>query len=461
MDGRRLLNECPIVIGMMTSIIQSGGSLDSAVRSVADDGPPLSKEVFTEVVRITDTKGGSSIREALSAELSSLPKESEGYSRALLMCCSASESSNEDSRDDLLKEASDVALDAVRTMGEDYGASLTTPCMTVFGIGIMVPLIIMSILPMLSIGGMFGSFIMDEKSLITITLVIVPSIILLVTSVIRSRNPFLKKENNMKDLLYIIPILLSIPLAIVYLHIEGSSEWVFLFSLAPACVAACILMFQNIMRERERDICARSMMDSVFDLGNRMISGENFENATVDSFSSNPGCSTVSDRLSKEFILCRGDLKGAIADTVDTISSEMSLALESIRISSEKDTEDAGRLAMTLGKQFRNRIGVMKGIDLKLKSTTDMMVATSVFFAPMVLGLSVAMLEPLSRLTTFPSLYGTSMILDFYLIELCALISVLVSSLVNGEGISKIVWRFCIMCPISLLIFAVSCNIGL
>ncbi|WP_400237367.1 hypothetical protein [Methanomethylophilus alvi] len=41
-----LLNEGPEVVGMMTVVIGNGGSLDVAVRNVADSGPALSAEML-------------------------------------------------------------------------------------------------------------------------------------------------------------------------------------------------------------------------------------------------------------------------------------------------------------------------------------------------------------------------------------------------------------------------------
>ena len=56
-DTLRLIDECPTVVGMMTTVVESGDSLDTAIRSVAEDGPPRSAKVFGRAVRLADTKG--------------------------------------------------------------------------------------------------------------------------------------------------------------------------------------------------------------------------------------------------------------------------------------------------------------------------------------------------------------------------------------------------------------------
>ena len=66
MNGHRLLNEAPAVIGMMTSTIQSGGSIDTAIRQISTEGPKISKELFQDAVRLADSKGAASLVDALS-----------------------------------------------------------------------------------------------------------------------------------------------------------------------------------------------------------------------------------------------------------------------------------------------------------------------------------------------------------------------------------------------------------
>lgn len=438
---------------MVSAGLQSGGSMDYTIRSLALNGPRLSRILFEDVVRRTDTKEFPSISEGLMTVMSSLPKEASGYGRALMMTVSASESSDGPTRDGLLEDASDMALEAVKEMGESYGESLTAPCMAVFGIGIMVPMIMMSILPMLSIGGIFGSHSIDQGIIILITLVIVPAVILAVSLFVRRWNPFLSESLSLKELRCALPLLGTLPLAISHHFFFDDIGTLFVLSLAPACIATLVLIMNDMNVDRKRKKCEQALMDSVFDIGNRMVSGENFETSVVAATSSWDGSKELSERISRELDVCRGDICSALHRSVDPVSTEMGVALEDILICSDKDNDDAGRMAVSLGKQFQNRNRIRKTLELKLKSTTDMMVGTCMFFAPIVLGMSVSMLEPVSRISGTSMLSGTSTILNIYLIELCALISILLSSLSSGERLTSIIWRFCLMCPISLLVF--------
>jgi hypothetical protein len=278
---------------------------------------------------------------------------------------------------------------------------------------------------------------------------------------VRGRNPFLAHGHGLEGLGYAAIPLLSVPLSLVCSSMGVEPSQLFLFAVAPACIAAVILMAEPMMRERKRRRCEQSLMDSIFDVGSKMISGSNYENATLDSLSEREGCAELAGTLSKEYLLCRSDTLSAIESSIGRVSREIAMAFRNILVCSYKDSEDAGRLAVTLGRQFQNRNSTMRALELKLKSTTDMMLATAMFFAPLVLGMSVAMLEPLSAISGFSTVEGTSEILDAYLIELCLLISVLMSSLGTGESVRSMVWRFSVMCPVSLLVFAISSSLSI
>ena len=55
----------------------------------------------------------------------------------------------------------------------------------------------------------------------------------------------------------------------------------------------------------------------------------------------------------------------------------------------------------------------------------DMMTGTALLFAPLVLGMSVAMLGPLSEIAGYQDVGDTGAVLSAYLVELCGLIAVL------------------------------------
>ena len=372
---------------------------------------------------------------------------------------SASESSDDDTRDGMLKDAAEIALESIREAGESYGSSLTIPSMMIFGIGIMVPMILMSIIPLLEVGGMFGSSIMDQNMVMAITLVIIPCAILMTALYIRNLNPFVSQDGELKDLIWALPLLISIPLALVLNYASFDIDDLFIISVVPACILTSLLTIKTIKDDSERKKNEERLMDSVFDIGNRMISGSNFERASVEAIASKESCQYISERLEKEYSLCRGSIRDAIHNAINPISNELGVTLSDISLCAEKNPDDASRLAISMGRLMQNRNITKRSIASKLKSTTDMMVGTAMIFAPLVLGMSVSMLEPIASLYGNVSFDGASAILQAYLIELSVLIAILVSSLADGDRTEHIVWRFCLICPISLIVFRICSSI--
>ena len=446
---------------MLTSSLESGGSLDTAIRSVALEGPVNSRRLFSDAVNSVDTKSHPGLREALTDVLEKLPEQAMGYRRSVGMCIAASESQDRTESSRILRDAADSALENVRLMGESYSSSLSFPCMAIFAIGIMVPMILMSLMPMLSIGGMFGADMISGETVILVTLALIPGGILAMCMWIRSRNPFREDHGRFIGWRTALPLLITIPLIIVHRMLGFDPDGMLLFSLAPAAIITLAYAWGDRKRSVETDRCVDSLMDSIMDMGNRMLSGENFETASVGSMESKVHCSEIGRRLGCELEMCRGDIGSAVRMAVSPVSPEMASSIDDIRSCSVRDVEDAGRLAVTMGRQYQNRSVTMRVLETRLKSLTDMMFATAAVFAPMVLGLSMSMLEPLSSMAGYNGLEGTSSVLEVYLVELCMLISLLTSSLGRGGRFVDTLWRFCVMCPVSLLIFAICGQVSL
>ena len=459
-DWKRLVCEGPQVVGMLSSSLRSGESIDTAIRYVAADGPLNTAELFTEAVRLTDTKGSAGISQAVSRMMDDIPGKASGYRHAVMLCIAASESEDDEETSRLLDEASRISLDSVRAMGESYSSSLNVPCTAVFGLGIILPMIMMSIIPLLNIGGVFGSGPVGSEMIAIATVVVIPTVILLMAMAIGRMNPFstgtigtFPKES--------LVLFASVPLTLILRCSGVPTDISAAASLMAASAACAALMTAGHRKERTDTACVQGMADSMFDIGNRMVSGESFETACTASLSTRAECSAAGERLGRELDLCRGDIDRAIGLSVGELSDEMASAFVRIRRCSAGSVEDAGRLAMMMGRQFHDRTAVLRKLETELKSMTDMMIGTAVLFAPMILGMSVSMLGPLSELSGTAAAGGSEPILGVYVVELCLLISVLTSNLGSGGSIGQTVRRFSMMMPAALAVFMVCCRVSL
>ncbi|MDD2626553.1 MAG: hypothetical protein WCQ63_01725 [Methanomethylophilus sp.] len=455
-----LLNEAPEVIGMMTVVVGNGGSLDQAVRDVAANGPKLSAGLFKAVVDDADTRVEADMRLALTRLISSLPPGTAGYRMALHMVVSAADAPDRDERERMLREASDIALTGLKEAGKRYSASLNAPCMTIFALGIMVPMVMMSILPMLSIGGLFGPMPFSLGEIMGLTLVIVPAAVAAVIVSIKNQNPFLATGKPDRDLRPALPLLVAGPAAVAFWMIGLDSAAAACLGLTAGGLLCAAAVYRPYMEEKEREKQAQIFEDAVFEMGNRLISGDSFEDAMVRSLALRGECAELAESLRRELDICRGNVPAAIRRVLAPASPAVAEMVCGIQRAAVKDLRDAGRLALTVGRQLQDQEAVRRSIRSDLKGMTDTMFGTASVFAPLVLGMSVAMLTPLARISSEVDFSGTALILTVYLAELSVLMAALMSFLDGRTGIRDVVWRFALMLPVAMLVFAVCMRIA-
>ncbi|MDR0778885.1 MAG: hypothetical protein LBE48_05575 [Methanomassiliicoccaceae archaeon] len=453
-----IMNESPAAIGIMRLMINSNSSLDSAVREVAENGPRNIAKMFRKIVWDVDTRVSSDIRISINSMIAALPDQLAAFKRSMYLIISASDSPNPDERARITKDANDTILDGLKQMGESYSSRLNAPCMVIFGLGVMVPMILVSVLPMLSIGGQFSSASLDPIMIAIITLLVIPGIVAGVIIMIASKNPFYVRSDEKLSIGMIISVSVCVPVFASLFFMTNDLT----ISLAASAIASGLSLFVMLhpvmIRERKKVRIESAMGTALFDLGNRLLAGGNFEAALISSFKERKDCAEFTGSLERCIMLCRGDTEQALRLSMSVYSKKMALMYIDIYKSSLKDLRDAGRLAISMGHQLQDQTATVNGIQNKLRSMLDMMTGTSAVFAPLILGISVSMLAPLAGLAGGSDMSFTSPILMAYLIELAVLISVLTTQLKCRGGLLTSLYSFSIMMPAALIIFMVSSN---
>jgi hypothetical protein len=456
------LKESPSVISMMSTVVSPGGSIDSAVRYVADKGPKNSAKLFRDIVSDTDSRKVSDIRDCVYDLASSMPKGLASFRRSLYIVISASETSDPAERSRMLKEATDIALGGLRETGEEYSSKLQTPCMVVFGLGIMVPMILLSIAPMLGMGDVIGMAMTIPESLLEeVILVIVPAAVAAVIVSLRGRNPLREDSVSLKGLWKASPMLLAVP---VYSMLSGygiEGTRALALAIGVPALFTYLLIQPDVRKETVRTKVESVLKDALFDLGNRMVTGENFESALVNSLSVRKECRTMAESLSREYVICRGDLESAIDRCISPVSVMMAGFVKDIYRASCKDIRDAGRLAIAIAHQLKDQDSVRKNLDNKLRSMTDMMSGTAAVFAPLILGLSIMMMGPLAAVSGSADTTHTFAIVCIYLTELAILMSAFGSMLSGKLSAENVIHRVSMTLPVAMAILVTCASISI
>jgi len=448
-----LLNEGPEVVGVMALSLRRSGSLDAAIRAVASNGPRQSRSLFREIVASADVRERPDMRASLGAMLSSLPEGASAYTMAVRMMVSASDARDSSERDRLIAEGRSIALNGLREAGKAYSSSLNTPFMVIFGVGIMVPMVLMSIIPMLNIGGVFGSTALSPTMLAVVTLVIIPAFMAAIVASVKGRNPFSPSERMVMDVGSVLPMFSAVPFFFIIENMGMGTSESLCVALASASLLTVFFLRSTIFGNRRRRAKEALLKEAVFDMGNYLLAGIPFETSFRSAVGPRRGCADIARALSTELAICRGDEPAAIRNAVSPLSPELAEVFCEIHAASLKDTREAGRLALSLGRQMMDQDSVRRGIRTDLKGMTDTMAGTAAVFAPLVLGLSLSILSPLSSISKNVDVQGTSLILSVYLTELCVLISFLMAFLAGEARLGDVVKRVSVLLPVSMVVF--------
>lgn len=453
-----LMNELPSAVGMFSIVLSSGGSFDSAVRNISENGPTNLSKMFKDIVMNADCRVIPDIKTGIDEMLLSLPKELSVFRRAMVLIETAFDTGDKEKRNTIMKDAEKIVLNGLKETGEMYSAKLNMPCMLIFGIGIMIPMILVSVLPMLEMGGQFSTEI-DSGTVALVTLVAVPAFVSVVLLSLKGKNPFFVMSNKPTDYVPLLGLLTAIPMFII---LEGkiSKENALTVSLIISGTITAVFMIPSVMKERSRRKIETMLEDCIFELANRLMSGENFDSAMKKSLGAKH-CSDISDRYEKETALCRGDVESAIKKVIGPISDRISEFLCEIYRESLKDLRDSGKLALGIAHQIQDQNSVRKEIEIKLKNMLDMMNGSAAIFAPLILGISLVMLGPISELSGGNGIGEVKQIIIVYLVELCALISVLSTNLLCKGKMTDILFRFSVTVPVSLIVFTMCTSMSM
>ena len=456
------LKESPSVISMMSTVISPGGSIDSAMRYVADKGPKNTAKLFRDIVSDTDSRKVSDIRDCLYNLASSMPKGLASLRRALYIVISASETSDQAERSRMLKEATDISLSGLRETGEEYSSKLQTPCMVVFGLGIMVPMILLSIAPMLGMGDVIGMKMTIPESLLEeIILVIVPAAVAAVIVSLRGKNPLREDSISFDGIWKAAPMLLAAPVYSILSGYGFDDMQALALAIGIPALFTYLLIQPDVKKENTRAKVELVLKDALFDLGNRMVTGENFESALVGALSVRKECKNIAESLTREYVICRGDLESAIDRCISSVSVMMAGFVKDIYRASCKDVRDAGRLAIAIAHQLKDQDSVRKNLDNKLRSMTDMMNGTAAVFAPMILGLSIMMMGPLASVSGSVDSVHSFTIVCVYLAELAVLMSTFSSMLSGKLSAQNVIYRISMTLPIAMAILVACASIAI
>lgn len=320
----------------------------------------------------------------------------------------SSREATQDGRRRALDRANQAMIAGGKRRIEEYALSLSAPSMLIFGLGILLPLMVGSFLPMLSwdlwsadsIGA--GAAIQTRPhstwQIVFVMNLLFPAIALLAAMDAVSGHPLgpgaddgRRRRTVSAELLVCLAgsCLLA---AGVWLFLDDSvlrSILVLFSGLAPVSA----LLITRCRRRHEREAFpGEDLEDVLFRTGARMLEGENFESSFHRATTDLPGeRSDAARRLSLRWILGGSALRGD--PRAKDRSSDVRNARHGLTIAREaaaKDEYAAGMLAMDLASYLKDLRELESTLRNRLRPTISMMKTTALLLAPIVLGVTYA-----------------------------------------------------------------------
>ena len=444
-------------------------SLDKAVNYASSSlTEPLASDL-RKVLWDVYMREHSSIEDAFIAFAYDWSEWDEDFKRSLYMVRSATLEKSREAIDRVLDKANQIIIDGTKSKLEEFSTALRTPTMVLFGIGIMLPLLLVILLPILEIG--------NEWAWVAVVVinVILPLCLIIYTYNILGKRPELTTppyfESTMTPITRTIIIFLClvcssglILVGIIQVRKSLFASLSFVWAIGLPIALYCLLTNMEV-KKKARAI--RKMEDeypeALFQLGNRIAEGKPIETALSKTARTmkNTLISKLFNKISYNLQVTRSSLKeilfGASGLLINSPARTIKNTMRTVVEASSKDPRTAGKTIMLISNYLSDLRKVEREMKEKLNEITGMMTQTAIFIAPLVVGVTVILYQLLStklsglnidyesanipnmgmgQETFSPMVVGVS--LGVYLIQLVLLVAYFVARIEYGKDIIEL-----------------------
>ena len=383
-------------------------SLDRAVKYASSSlTEPLASDL-RKVLWDVYMREYSSIEDAFIAFAYDWSEWDDDFKRSLYMVRSATLERTREGIDRVLDKANQIIIDGTKSKLEEFSTSLRTPALVLFGIGIMLPLLLVILLPILGIGQKWTGL-----TVIAINIVL-PLCLLLYTYNILGKRPELTTppllESSMapvtRALIVFLCLVSSAGLFLVGIMEMRTSIFAslsFVWAIGLPIALYCLLTNMDV-KKKARAIrkMEAEYPEALFQLGNRMAEGKPIETAlskTAETMK-NTLISKLFNKISYNLQVTRSSLKeilfGATGLLVNSPARTVKNTMHTVVEASSKDPHTAGKTIMLISNYLSDLKKVEREMKEKLYEITGMMTQTAVYIAPLVVGVTVILYQLLS-----------------------------------------------------------------
>ncbi|MDD1773777.1 MAG: hypothetical protein LUQ14_04040 [Methanomassiliicoccales archaeon] len=485
LEERMMIRESPAVVGAMTMSMQLQPSIERGLSFATEHNEGVLSDRLREVMWRPMTRSGRSLSSSLLEFVGSLSEANESLRQSVYLIMSSNRERTREGMNRLLDKANAIVLSGIRESVDKYVASLSMPTMILFALGILLPVMLFSLLPLLSISTTFS---MQDPSVEDPTMPGIPApmlaflllVVFPVSSFLYARSTLARSPLQAHRRLQFRFVRQAIALSafwiiatLIILHANLGEALPYLL-LLTVTIPLSILLFVRFRKEqvtrRRRSEGEKDFVAAIYQIGNRMASGSSLEAALEDTAKSRAG-STFADLVNTveyRSKMSNRSVQGALADELGSTETSPLLggAMKIIAECSEKNPAGAGHVALNLAQYLSDLKSCESKIEERLRSLVDMMRSTSMIFAPIVLGITSSLVGIISDYGVSASdlLSQTILMVGLYIVELAAVVSYFTVFLSSEGGWDEVGYEFGRRVPLALAVFistSVLCQFGL
>ncbi len=421
------IGEVPETVHYMTMSMRVKPSLHRAVTFAAENTDEPISSGLNGIIWDVYVDKKSSLEESFLDFAVRWGEWNENLKRSLYVIRASMLEKTEEAYRSSLERANDMVIEGTKKEVEDFTNSLKTPTTILFAVGILLPLVIGAMLPMISLAGLDVGGLTAAAGSTQSASIGLPVVVLLM-NVICPAGAFLysyrivgkrpgtssppKIEGAEKKKFHAV-ISLSIFVAIAlfislfYNSISFYQPIPILFLVAAPLSYYCLATTLPQKKERKRIVeMEKEFPDSLFQLGSRIAEGTSVERALAKTAETLRGSKTgelfgdIVSSIQIKRLPMEDALFGEEGVLKDFPSQTIKTTMKTVIQITKKDPEEAGKTIIKIAGYQQELRDMDHEVKNKLSKSVEMMKATSMVFAPIVMGIVASLYFMLEEVFT-------------------------------------------------------------
>ncbi len=486
------LGKAPESINYMTMSMRVRPSLHRAIVFAAKNTDEPISSGLNKIIWDVYTRKRSNLEESFLSFALEWGEWNDSLKRSLYAVRSSLLEKTEQGMKKSLARANKIVINGTKKEIKDFTESLRTPTTILFSIGILLPLIIGAMLPMIALSGL------DVKSIASETAVKSPTIglplIVLLMDVVSPLGAFLysykilgdrpgttappdveSMSDNRKKM--VISLGLGAGLSfIVFLLYPVLKSMMPLPLFLPVVVPVSYYCLSTTWKEREERNRVKEMEsefpDALFQLGSRIAEGVSPEMAIYRTGETMEGTEIgklfkrITSTLQVKGLSIDEALFGTDGILVDFPSRDIGATMKTVIEISKKDPKEAGNTIIQIANFKQDMADMDHEIRSNLSQSVEMMKGTALIFAPIVMGIVASLYFMLEGV--FSEMASIDMVspvvftavLEVYLILIGLVITYFTTGIERRGDILEFKHSFGVLLLVTVSVFSVAVTIG-